>query len=54
MGKKKTVDIIFLQCKDCKMKNYTVTKSKILKDKFEFKKHCKKCKKHTDHKEAKV
>jgi large subunit ribosomal protein L33 len=54
MAKKKTVDIIFLQCRECNTRNYSVAKSKKLKEKFELKKHCKKCKKHAEHKEVKT
>ncbi len=54
MGKKKSFDIIVLQCKLCNMKNYTVNKSKSLKEKFELNKYCSTCKKHTEHKETKV
>jgi large subunit ribosomal protein L33 len=54
MAKKKNVDLLFLQCEECKGKNYSVAKSKKLKEKFLFQKHCKVCKKHTQHKETKI
>ena len=43
-----------LQCDVCKDINYyTRRNKKTVKEKLEFKKHCKKCKKHTLHKETK-
>ena len=46
--------MIKLECKDCKTINYYSTKNKKkLKDRLEIKKFCKKCKKHTMHKETK-
>jgi len=42
-----------LQCKECKSVNYRTQKSKGLEGKLELKKFCKKCRKHTAHKEGK-
>ena len=43
-----------LKCEACKNINYFTTRNKKkLKEKLEMKKHCKKCKKHTNHKEMK-
>ena len=45
---------IKLQCSECKRINYYTRKSKkIVEKKFELKKFCKWCRKHTIHKEAK-
>jgi len=53
MAKKKK-PFIKLQCSECKEINYFVKKSKGLAEKkLELKKFCKKCKKHTLHKETK-
>ena len=54
MAKKKNFDLLFLQCEECKSKNYSLPKSKKLKEKFAFKKYCKVCKKHIQHKESKI
>ncbi len=54
MAKKKNFDLFFLQCEVCKSKNYSVAKSKKLKEKFLLNKYCKVCKKHTQHKETKI
>ncbi|HFD04904.1 MAG TPA: 50S ribosomal protein L33 [Firmicutes bacterium] len=46
-------EIIHLACTECKNKNYTTTKNKRLHpDRVVYKKYCKFCKKHTDHKEV--
>lgn len=43
-----------MKCEVCKTTNYFSTRNKKkLKDKLEMKKHCPKCKKHTNHKEVK-
>jgi len=48
-------DIIHLACEECKRRNYHTTKNKRLHtEKFEVKKYCKWCNKHTMHKEAKL
>ncbi len=46
--------IISLECAACKDKNYTTTKNKRKQtDKVLLSKFCRKCRKHTDHKETK-
>jgi large subunit ribosomal protein L33 len=46
-------DIIILACEDCKRRNYTTTKNKKKQpDRVEFKKYCRFCNKHTNHKET--
>ena len=53
-GKRKAY--VKMQCTVCKRLNYSIHKSKTkadLGEKLEMKKHCKHCKKHTNHKEAK-
>ncbi len=42
-----------LQCSECKEINYFTPKSKTVEGKLEMKKFCKKCRKHTVHKESK-
>jgi len=43
-----------MKCEVCKNINYFTTRNKKkLKEKLEMKKHCRKCKKHTLHKEMK-
>jgi len=47
-------EIITLQCTECKRRNYTTTKNKkTTPDRLELKKFCRRCRKHTDHKETK-
>ena len=47
-------DLISLQCDQCKRRNYTSTKNKkTTPDRLEFSKFCRKCRKHTPHKEVK-
>src|ERR1043165_7936699 len=47
-------DNIVLQCGDCKSRNYTTTKNKkTTPDRLEFTKFCRRCRKHTAHKETK-
>jgi large subunit ribosomal protein L33 len=47
-------NIITLECKECKERNYQTEKNtKLDKEKLELKKHCATCKKHTLHKETK-
>ncbi|MFA6296087.1 MAG: 50S ribosomal protein L33 [Patescibacteria group bacterium] len=47
-------NLIKLECTVCKSINYYSRKNKkVLKNKIEIKKFCKKCKKHTLHKETK-
>jgi large subunit ribosomal protein L33 len=46
--------IITLECTVCKDRNYTTTKNKKKQtDKVLLSKFCRKCRKHTDHKETK-
>ncbi len=43
-----------LECTECKSINYHSRRNKkTIKDRLEMKKYCKKCKKHTLHKETK-
>ncbi|MGL4982579.1 MAG: 50S ribosomal protein L33 [Treponemataceae bacterium] len=54
-SKKSAVEIIALQCSECKRKNYTTEKNrKNLQGKLEFNKYCSFDRKHTLHKETKV
>jgi large subunit ribosomal protein L33 len=56
MGSKKkgAVEIIALQCTECKRKNYTTYKNrKNIQGKLELSKYCPTCRKHTEHKEKK-
>ncbi|OGI29713.1 MAG: 50S ribosomal protein L33 [Candidatus Moranbacteria bacterium RIFOXYA12_FULL_44_15] len=47
-------NLVKMKCEVCKTVNYfTQRNKKKIKEKLEMKKHCKKCKKHTNHKEAK-
>jgi len=54
MAKKDNRVIIALRCEECKNKNYTTYKNKQLQEKLDANKYCRKCKKHTLHKETKV
>jgi large subunit ribosomal protein L33 len=54
-SKKTAVEIIALQCSECKRKNYTTYKNKKnIQGKLELKKFCPFDRKHTLHKEAKA
>jgi len=47
--------LIILKCSICKAKNHYARKNKkLVERKIEFKKFCKKCRKHTIHKETKL
>ena len=47
-------EIVTLQCGDCKERNYSTTKNrKTTTERLEFKKFCRRCRKHTPHKEVK-
>jgi large subunit ribosomal protein L33 len=47
-------EIITLACLDCKERNYSTTKNRRnTPDRVELKKYCKRCRKHTGHKEVK-
>ncbi len=46
-------EIITMQCGDCKERNYSKTKNrKTTPDRLELKKFCRRCRKHTPHKEV--
>jgi large subunit ribosomal protein L33 len=54
-SKKTVVELIALQCGECKRKNYTTKKNKRnSQEKLELKKYCPFDRKHTLHKEAKI
>jgi large subunit ribosomal protein L33 len=47
-------EIVTLQCGDCKERNYSTTKNKkTTTGRLEISKFCKRCRKHTAHKEVK-
>ena len=55
MAKKTSVELIALQCSECKRKNYTTAKNrKNIQGKLELSKYCPFDRKHTLHKETKV
>ncbi|UCF66818.1 MAG: 50S ribosomal protein L33 [Acidobacteriota bacterium] len=44
---------VLLACGDCKRRNYTTTRNKKLKtDRYELRKYCRFCRKHTEHRET--
>ncbi|MDX8409368.1 MAG: 50S ribosomal protein L33 [Mariprofundales bacterium] len=48
-------DTLALACEECKRRNYTTDKNKrTMSEKLTLRKYCNSCRKHTDHKEAKV
>lgn len=48
-------DIILFACTECKNKNYSTMKNKKnTPDKLQMSKYCRKCRKHTPHKETKA
>ena len=49
----KNRSLVKLKCSDCHMINYYYWKKKVAEYKLNFKKFCKYCRKHTQHKEAK-
>lgn len=54
-SKKSSVELIALQCSECKRRNYTTKKNrKNTQDKLELSKYCPWDKKHTLHKETKI
>jgi len=54
-SKKQAIELIALQCSECKRKNYTTSKNRRTKqEKLEFKKYCPFDRKHTLHKETKI
>ncbi|MCZ6676714.1 MAG: 50S ribosomal protein L33 [Candidatus Poribacteria bacterium] len=45
-------DIVTLACDDCKRQNYVTTRNKRTQQaRYEMKKYCRSCRKHTPHKE---
>jgi large subunit ribosomal protein L33 len=53
--KKSAVELVALQCTECKRKNYTTKKNRRnIQEKLEFKKYCPFDRKHTLHKETKI
>jgi large subunit ribosomal protein L33 len=49
-----TRSIISLECGICRERNYSTTKNKrTMQEKVELSKYCRRCRKHTDHKESK-
>ena len=54
-SKGKAVELVALQCSECKRRNYTTEKNRRnLDKKLEFKKYCKFDRKHTVHRETKI
>ena len=54
MAKKEVRVVIYLACTDCKERNYTSEKSKRnTQNRIELQKYCKRCQKHTLHRETK-
>ncbi|MCL2092587.1 MAG: 50S ribosomal protein L33 [Treponema sp.] len=54
-SKRQVVELIALQCDDCKRRNYTTSKNRRnTQEKLEFKKYCPHDRKHTVHKETRV
>lgn len=53
MAKKEQRILIALVCQKCKSQNYITQKNKELtKEKLKLRKYCKRCRKHTEHKET--
>jgi len=53
MAKKEHRILLALLCQVCKSQNYMTSKNKTeVKEKLVLKKYCKRCKKHTEHKET--
>jgi len=47
-------EIITLECTECKGRNYTTTKNRRKhSERLEMKRFCRRCRKHTGHKESK-
>jgi len=54
-SKKNVVELIALQCTECKRRNYTTSKNRRnIQEKLEFNKYCPHDRKHTLHKETKI
>ena len=45
---------LFLECAECKSRNYLTKREMRQGSKLELKKYCRACRKHTPHKERKV
>jgi len=46
-------EIIILACEECKSRNYTSTKNRRnTKERITLKKYCRRCRKHTGHRET--
>ncbi len=53
MAKKDVRQVVYLACTDCKERNYTTEKNRRNDpNRIEFKKYCKRCRKHTLHRET--
>ena len=53
MAKSGSREIVALICPVCKSQNYVTTRNKVnMEAKLQVKKYCKRCKKHTVHKET--
>ncbi|MCL2601021.1 MAG: 50S ribosomal protein L33 [Treponema sp.] len=53
--KKGAVELIALQCSECKRRNYTTSKNRRnIQEKLEFRKYCPFDRRHTAHKETKI
>ncbi|OGM18511.1 50S ribosomal protein L33 [Candidatus Woesebacteria bacterium RIFCSPHIGHO2_01_FULL_38_10] len=53
MAKKGAREIVALVCKNCKSQNYATVRNKLnMEGKLTLNKYCKRCKKHTVHKET--
>jgi large subunit ribosomal protein L33 len=54
-SKKQVVELIAMQCTECKRRNYTTSKNRRnLQEKLELRKYCPFERKHTLHKETKI
>jgi large subunit ribosomal protein L33 len=54
-SKKQVVELIAMQCSECKRRNYTTSKNRRShQEKLELKKYCPWDRKHTLHKETKI
>jgi large subunit ribosomal protein L33 len=54
MAKKDVRQVIYLACTECKERNYTTEKNRRNDpNRIEFNKYCRRCKKHTLHRETK-
>ncbi|HOJ99389.1 MAG: 50S ribosomal protein L33 [Treponemataceae bacterium] len=54
-SKKTAVELIALQCTECKRRNYTTKKNRrTMQEKLELNKYCKFDRKHTLHRETKI